>query len=159
MEHATDARVARLATPHECRVFERNARDRGRADLAEQARARWIELNAAGDIEADPEADSDPLRRHLWTALAACEYVSGRRLTGPRQSIRRRGLVGAGEHFAGRGELPVALGELADAGLLEHAWEQVVVHHPERFSAATAESARERLSACEQREEAPAEQD
>ena len=149
MGQAADARVARLTTPHECLVFERNARDRERDDLGDQARARWVELSAARDIEADPDAAADGLRRDLWTALAASEYVLGRRLAGPRQSIRRRGLVGAGEHFARRGDIVASLAELAGAGLLDYAWESVVVRHAAHFPAATGERARERLAAWE----------
>ncbi len=155
MDEQYDARVARLTTPRECLVFERNARERGHPELGDEARARCIELSAARDMEAD-DAAADPLRHELWTALAACEYVLGRSSTGPRQSIRRRGLLGAGEHFARQGGIPVTLAALDAVGFRDHAWESVVMRHQEHFTDATAKRARERLEALAEIPEADA---
>ncbi len=156
MDEQCDARVQRLATPKECRIFERNASDRSRDDLAVQARQRWIQLSADGHVgEAD---DDDALARELWESLSAYEYVLGRSATGLRQTIRRRGLIRAAEHFATKGEMPVQLAGLADTGLIDYAWEHAVLRHPEVFSGGAVERARERLAAHE-REVASAEAD
>ena len=148
MDALCDARVQRLATPKECGIFERNAADRGRDDLARQARQRWIELSAA--TQTDKEEGDDPLRRALWEALAAYEYLLGRSATGTRQTIRRRGLVRAAEHFATQGDLPLTLAELDQAGLLGYAWEQAVSHHPHAFSAQAVELSEARIAAYEE---------
>ncbi len=147
MDEQTDARVQRLATPKECRIFERNASDRSRDDLAVQARQRWIQLSA--DDHVGKADDDDALARELWESLSAYEYVLGRSATGLRQTIRRRGLIRAAEHFATKAEMPVGLAGLADAGLIEYAWEHAVLRHPDVFSAAAVEHARERLAAHE----------
>lgn len=148
MDEQCDARVQRLATPKECLIFERNATDRGRDDLARQARQRWVELSAAAHIgEADAD---DALGRELWESLSAYEYVLGRSATGLRQTIRRRGLVRAVEHFATRGGMPVELAGLADVGLLEYAWEHAVLRHPDVFPDTVVGHSRERLAAHEQ---------
>ncbi len=154
MDEQCDARVQRLATPKECRIFERNASERSRDDLAVQARQRWIQLSADGHVgEAD---DDDALARELWESLSAYEYVLGRSATGLRQTIRRRGLIRAAEHFATKAAMPVELAGLAGAGLIDYAWEHVVLRHPEVFSGAAVEHSRERLAAHE-REMASAE--
>lgn len=155
MDEECDARVQRLATPKECRTFERNASDRGRDDLARQARQRWIRLSADGHVGA---ADDDALARELWESLSAYEYLLGRSATGLRQTIRRRGLIRAAGHFATKGEMPIELAVLADAGLIDYAWEHAVLRHPEVFDGAAVEHSRERLAAHE-RDMAPAEVD
>jgi len=147
MEEAYDSRVQRLETPRECAIFERNAHDRTRDDLALQARHRWVELTAEEHVEADD--DRDPLRRELWEALSASEYVLGRNATVARQIIRRRGLVPAVDQLVSKRELSAGLAGLDDAGLLDYAWEQVVLRHPEIFSEATADAARAQLEAYE----------
>jgi hypothetical protein len=147
MDVQCDARVQRLATPKECRIFERNASDRSRDDLALQARQRWIELSA--DDHVGKTDENDALARELWESLSAYEYVLGRSATGLRQTIRRRGLIRAAEHFATKGDMPVELAALADAGLIDYAWEHAVLRHPEVFSGNVAELSRERLAAHE----------
>lgn len=147
MDEQCDVRVQRLATPKECRIFERNASDRSRDDLARQARQRWVQLSADDHIGVADEDDA--LARELWESLSAYEYVLGRSATGLRQTIRRRGLIRAAEHFATKAEMPVELAGLADAGLIDYAWEHAVLRHPEVFSGAAVEHARERLAAHE----------
>lgn len=148
MDAQCDPRVQRLATPRECSIFERNARDRSRDDLAQQARERWVTLTADAHVEAEEE--DDPLRRELWQALSACEYVLGKAATGTRQIIRRRGLVRAAEQLACKGELSAGFEGLDEAGLLAYAWEHVVLRHPEAFSEAATQSARKRLEEYQQ---------
>ena len=153
MDEQCDARVQRLATPKECRIFERNASERSREDLALQARQRWVQLSADDHMS---EADGDALARELWESLSAYEYVLGRSATGLRQTIRRRGLTRAAEHFVAKGEMPVDLAGLANAGLSDYAWEQAVLRHPDVFSEAVVERSRERLAALEQEVAPPA---
>lgn len=148
MEEQCDARVQRLGTPRECAIFERNARERTRDDLALQARRRWVELTAEGHVGA--EEDRDPLRRELWEALSASEYVLGRNATGARQIIRRRGLLQAVDQLVSKRDLSAGLAGLDQAGLLGYAWEHVVLRHPESFSGAAAAAARSQLDDYEQ---------
>ena len=143
MEEQCDARVQRLATPRECAIFERNARDRTREDLALQARRRWVELTAQEHVGA--AEDCDRLQRELWEGLSASEFVLGRNATGARQTIRRRGLVQAVDQFVCKRELSAGLAGLDDAGLLRYAWEHAVLRHPEAFSEAAARAARAQL--------------
>lgn len=147
MEGQCDARVQRLGTPRECAIFERNAREHTREDLALQARRRWVELTAEEHVDA--EEDGDPLRRELWEALSASEYVLGRNATGARQIIRRRGLVQAVDQLVRKSELSAGLAGLDHAGLLGYAWEHVVLRHAETFSEAAAQTARATLDAYE----------
>jgi hypothetical protein len=143
MDEQCDARVQRLGTPRDCAVFERNAHDRERDDLALQARRRWVELTAAARIDA--EEDHDPLHAELWKALSASEYVLGGNATGVRQIIRRRGLLRAVDQLVSSGGNPVDLAGLHDAGLLDYAWEHAVLRHSEAFSEAATKAARQRL--------------
>lgn len=143
MEEQCDARVGRLATPRQCAIFERNAHDRQRDDLALQARRRWVELTAEEQGSADDPPDA--LRQALWEGLSATEYVLGRSATGARQVIRRRGLVQAVDQFVCKGDLAVGLAELDDAGLLAYAWAHAVLHHRDSFSEAACAAARAQL--------------
>jgi len=147
MDESSDVRVQRLTTPKQCLIFARNAHDRDRDDLARQCRHRWVELTAAEHLGTGEE--EEPVDRELWQALAASEFVLGRNATGTRLAIRRRGLVRAAEQVVCKGELSTMFTELDEAGLLEYAWEHVVLRNPDAFSEQARESAQARLEAYE----------
>lgn len=125
--------------------MEHNALERGREDIALLARQRRVELSAAQDI--DEEGAEDPVRHELWRALHAYEQVLGRTGTRTRQMIRNRGLVAAADRMVQQKKESAGFARLAEAGLLEHAWESVVLRHPGHFSSGAIERARERLRA------------
>lgn len=131
---ATDyeARVERLKTPEECRRMEYNARQKGREDIALLARKKRVELGAAKDI--GEEGATEALHQDLWRAFHAHEQMSGRPATRTRQMIRNRGLIAAADEMVQKRKDSGGLAQLVDAGLVEHAWESVVLRYPEQFS-------------------------
>ncbi len=153
MSDGYDQRVQRLTTPNACAIFERNAHDRGRSDLAEQARHRWIELSAAA--LAGETAGHSALDDALWAGLSAQEYVLGRAATPTRQRFKRTGPAKTAERIVCQSESGVGLAVLADTGLLDYAWESIVMRYPEAFSEKAVARSRERLVA---QEAAPAQQ-
>src|SRR5438045_2272172 len=90
-----DERVAKLTSPEDCERFAKNALDRDRQDLADQARKKAVELRAAA-YGAKTEAE-----RQCLEAIYAYEEVlaakNGRRTRATRtwQMIERHGIIGA----------------------------------------------------------------
>src|SRR5438045_9752932 len=87
-----DERVAKLTSPEDCERFAKNARDRDRQDLADQARKKAVELRAAaygGTTEAE---------RQCLEAICAHEEVltaqNGRRTPASRtrRMVERHGI-------------------------------------------------------------------
>lgn len=147
MSEGYDERVQRLATPKECAIFERNAENRGRSDLAEQARHRWIELNASA--LSGETAGHNAVDDALWAGLSAQEYVLGRAATPTRQRFKRTGPTKTAERIVCQSEQGMSLAALAETGLLDYAWESIVARHPEAFSEKAVTRSRERLAAHE----------
>jgi len=90
-----DERVAKLKTPEECARFAKNALERNRRDLADEARKKAIELRAEA-YGAKTQAE-----RECLEAIYVYEEVliakNGRRTRASRtwQMIKRHGILGA----------------------------------------------------------------
>jgi hypothetical protein len=141
-----DPRIEKLKTPDECQAFIRNARSRGREDLAKEALRRLIELSAKaygahGSIEHE-----------CLEAIYAYEEVlsarSGKRVYAARtwQMIKRHGILGAVERVVSRPDDATGYTALIEMGLERFAFEAVVLRHPEAFSVQTVERAQSRLA-------------
>src|SRR3989344_3596975 len=97
-----DERVANLKTPEECERFARNALERTRRDLADEARKRAVELRVQA-YGAKTQAE-----RECLEAICAYEEVltakNGRRTraTSTLQMIKRHGILGAVERAVNR---------------------------------------------------------
>jgi hypothetical protein len=128
-----DSRVERLTTPDECQVFIRNARARGREDLAREAIRRFLELSAkAYGASAAVEQE------YLDAVYAYEELLSvrgGKRVYAARtwQMIKRHGILGAVERVVSRPDDAAGYTALLSMGLEEFAFEAVVSRHPDAF--------------------------
>ena len=140
-----DPRVTRLKSPAECESFAQNARERGAPDLADQARKRAVQLRAEAH-GANTEAE-----RECLEAVYAYEEVlsvnKGRRQPASRtwQMIHRHGIIPAVERIVTKRAESAGYTALAQMGLLEMAFESVVLRYPDLFSAEAIARSRERM--------------
>ena len=140
-----DEKVARLKTPEECERFAKNALERGRRDLADEARKRAVELRAEA-YGAKSQAE-----RECLEAIYAYEEVltakNGRRTRASRtwQMIERHGILGAVERAVNREAETAGYTALLKMGLQDYAFEAVVVRHPELFTPETVQRSQNRV--------------
>ena len=129
-----DPRVSNLKTVAECEAFAANARERSAPELADQARRRAVQ------IRADAHGAKTDVERECLLAVYAYEEVltlqKGRRQPASRtwQMIKRHGIVPAVERVVTKREVSSGFTALADMGLMEFAFEAVIVRHPASFS-------------------------
>jgi hypothetical protein len=139
-----DERVARLKTPEDCEQFAINVQTK-LPDLAQAARRRAVELRAAAH-GAESAAEQEAL-----AAVYAYERVqsarSGRKFRASRtwQMIDRHGIIEAVQRAVNRPADPVGYKALAEMGMLDLAFESVVLRHPDTFTPEAVARSAERL--------------
>lgn len=140
-----DNHVAKLKTPEQCTIFAKNAIERGRPDLALEARKRAVQLRAEGYGAATV------IERECIEAVFAYEEVLSAKV-GRRQSasrtwpmIKRYGVIEAVERVVKRKSDASGYTALAMMGLKEYAFESVILRHPSAFSAEAVARSKERL--------------
>jgi hypothetical protein len=140
-----DERVLKLKTPHECQIFAKNVSERGRPDLAQDARKRSLQLKAE-IYGATTEAE-----RECLEAVYAYEEVlsekNGKKTSASRtwQMIKKHGILPAVERAVNRPQETAGYTALLEMGLEDYAFEAVVVKYPELFSAEAVERCAERI--------------
>ena len=140
-----DDRVKNLKTPKDCEVFARNAIDKGRQDLAADARRRAVELRAAAYGSA-----SDAERECLEAIYAYEEILflkHGKRVRASRtwQMIKRRGIIAAIEQAVDRPDGTAGFTALKEVGLDNFAFEAVILRHSSLFSESAVDRSRQRM--------------
>lgn len=141
-----DERVRNLKNPNQCEIFAKNAIAKNRADLADQARMRAVQLRAEA-YGAESEAETEALE-----AVYAYEEVltrkNGKRTRANRtwQMIKRHGIIEAVERAVNRDAETQGYTALVEMGLKEFAFEAVILRHPDQFSDAAIKKSEERLS-------------
>jgi hypothetical protein len=150
-----DERVAKLKSPEDCERFAKNALDRDRQDLADQAKKKAVELRAAV-FGAKTEAE-----RQCLEAICAHEEVltaqNGRRTPASRtqKMLEKYGIVGAVERAVNGKTETAEYAALLKMGLQDYAFEAVVVRHPTLFSANVLARSRDRVDGWKVAETAP----
>ena len=129
-----DKRIEKLKTPEQCAIFARNAIERDRPDLAEQARKRAVQLRADS-----LGAESDVEKEALQAVFAYEEVLSrknGKRTRASRtwQMIDRHGIIEAVERAVNRKTETQGYTFLVEMGLEDFAFEAVILRHPDVFS-------------------------
>ena len=140
-----DDRVKKLDTPAKCETFARNCIERGRQDLAQEAKARAVQLRAE-----EHGAETDAEREALEAIYAYEEVLSANRGKKTRasrtwQMINRHGITDAVERALNRPTDAQGYQALVDLGLEEYSFENVVLRYPGVFSEQALEIAGERL--------------
>lgn len=140
-----DSRVSKLTTVADCESFAVNARRLGAQDLADQARKRAVQIRAASH-GALSEVEYECLQ-----AVYAYEEVLGaerkRRQPANRtwQMIKNYGIIPTVERVVTKREVTAGFSALAQMGLLDYAFEAVILRHPASFSADAIATAKQRL--------------
>ena len=147
-----DSRIQNLKSPEACERFMVNAERLNRPDLVEQARQRAVELRA------DRYGAQTAAEKECLQAIYAYEEVlsrkNGRRTAASRtwQMVKRHGVLAAAERAVDRDAETVGFSALAEMGLLEYAFEAVILRYPERFSASAVDRSKLRISEWQKRD-------
>ncbi|EQD69645.1 hypothetical protein B1A_06793 [mine drainage metagenome] len=141
-----DEMIAKLKTPGECAIFEKNVTERGRPDLAVAARKRALEL------QAQRYGASSDVERKCLEAIYAYEQIlsakNGKKTRANRtwQMIKRHGILGAVERAVNRESETMGYTALREMGLEDYAFEAVVVRYPTLFTVEAVERSQERIN-------------
>jgi hypothetical protein len=139
--------IAKLKTPDECAIFEKNVTERGRPDLALASRKRAVELHA---IQHGAATD---VERECLEAVFAYEQVlsakNGKKTRASRTwpMIERHGILGAVERAVDRKDDAAGYTSLLEMGLEDYAFEAVILRHPTSFSSEAVNRAKARINA------------
>jgi len=141
-----DERVKKLDTPEKCKIFAKNCIERGREDLAIQAKQRSVQLRAES-YGAETEAEKEAIE-----AIYAYEDVltarNGKKTRAGRtwQMIGRHGILGTVERAVNRPVETQGYTALVEMGLENYAFEAVIIRHPELFSQEALTISKERMN-------------
>lgn len=136
--------ISSYTDPEQLRTLMQNAKRMGRDDIWRQAFDQLCSLEGA-----DKE---DPLERAFYRTLAAYEQLltqkNGRatRASRTRLKLKSKGVVACLEDWAKSKEPPESFELLAANGMVELTGEQLVLTHPDRFSAEAVAGATARLA-------------
>ena len=140
-----DPRISKLKSVDDCESFATNARERGAPELADEARKRAVQLRA------DAHGASSDVERECLLAVYAYEQVlssqKGKRQPATRtwQMIKRHGIMQAVERGVTKREVSTGFTALASMGLMEFAFEAVILRNPESFSMEARAISKQRL--------------
>jgi len=131
-----DERVSRLKTFEDCERFALNVIERGRPDLAEQARKRALGLRVA-DYGAQTAMERECLEA-VYAYESALTATKGRSMRASTvwRMIGRFGVLGAVERAVDRQSEISYHSTLLEMGLQDYAFEAVVARHPDVFAPA-----------------------
>ena len=120
--------------------------ERGREDIAKQAKRKAIELRA-DEFGAKTDAEKEAIRA-VVAYEEALSKKNGKRTRATRtwQMIERHGVIGAVERVVKRADNAAGYTVLVEMGLEEFAFEVVVINYPDLFSAKALDQAKSRLS-------------
>jgi hypothetical protein len=140
--------VARLKTPEECDQLAKNV-EQCDPEMAMRAQRRAVELRAAR-YGAATEAEIDGVRA-IYAYEEALRRKHGRRTTATRtwQMVRKHGVLAAIERAVNRKDETVGYKTLAEMGMRDFAFEVVILHHPQLFSADAVAKAKTRIQQVE----------
>ncbi len=138
--------IAKLKTPEECKIFEKNVTERGRPDLAVAARKRALELRAQR-YGASPDVERKCLEViYAYEQILSAKNGKKTRTNRTWQMIKRHGILGAVERAVNRGSEAMGYAALREMGLEDYTFEAVVARYPTLFSAEAVERCQERIN-------------
>jgi hypothetical protein len=140
-----DDRVKKLDTPEKCVIFAKNCIEHDREDLAQEAKARAVQLRAEAH-----GAETDAEREALEAVFAYEEVLSaknGKKTRAGRtwQMIKSHGIIGAVERAVNRPTETQGYIALIEMGLEDYAFENVILRYPSFFSEQAIDISRKRI--------------
>jgi hypothetical protein len=140
-----DEKIRKIDTPEKCEIFAKNCINRGREDLAIQARLRAVQLRAEA-YGAETQAEKEAIE-----AIYAYEEVlsakNGKKTRAQRtwQMIERHGIIGAVERAVNRTAETQGYTALVEMGLEDCAFEAVIIRYPDLFSSEAVLKSQQRI--------------
>jgi hypothetical protein len=129
-----DDRVRNIKTPEKCEIFAKNCAERGRDDLAMEAKQRAVQLRAdAYDTESEAEKDAISAI-YAYEEVLSAKNGKKTRASSTWQLIKRHGIISAVDRAINRPAEPEGYSSLVDMGLEDYALEAVIIRYPETFS-------------------------
>lgn len=140
-----DERVKKITTPEGCVIFAKNCVERGRPDLAEQARERAVQLRAEA-YGAESEAEKEALEA-VYAYEEVLSIKNGKKTRAGRtwQMINRHGIIDAVERAVNRPVETQGYTALTEMGLENYAFEAVILRYPDLFSPEAVQISQERM--------------
>lgn len=140
-----DEIVKKLSSPEECAIFAKNCIERGRPDLAEQAKVKSVQLRAEAH-GAESEAEKEALEA-VYAYEEVLSLKNGKKTRAGRtwQMINRHGILGAVERAVNRPVETQGYLALTEMGLEDYAFEVVILRYPNLFSSEAVEISKERM--------------
>ena len=136
--------IARIRTPEGCEQFAINVQDRS-PEAAVAARRRAVDLRAAAHNPVDI-VEHEALRA-VYAYERVLSATRGKKIRASRtwQMIERHGIIAAVERVVSRRADAAGYLALTKEGMLDMAFEAVVLKYPESFSAEAVERSKRRL--------------
>lgn len=127
-------RIERFKTPRDCEIFEKNAAERGRPDLAVAARQKAVRLRAE-EYGAETTAERECLEA-IFAYEQAISAKNGKKTRAIRtwRMIQTHGILAATERAVERKAETLGYNALVEMGLENYAFEAVILRHPASFS-------------------------
>lgn len=134
-----------LVTPEDCENYAVNVEARGKPELAAEARKLAIERRAAAH-SASTQVEKEILEA-VYAYERALSVENGKKTRASRtwQMIKNKGLIKAAETVVSRSAESLGYTTLARMGLMDKAFEEVVLRHRDSFSPEAVEQAEKRL--------------
>ncbi len=140
-----DDRVKKIDTPEKCEVFAKNCIERGREDLAQEAKERAVQLRAKA-YGAETQAEREALEAvYAYEEVLSTKNGKKTRAVRTWQMITRHGIIGAVERAVNRPTETQGYTSLVEMGLEDYAFENVILRYPDLFSEQAVSISRERM--------------
>lgn len=145
-----DELVKKIKTPDKCAIFAKNAKRKGRDDLALQAKERAIQLKAEA-YGADNLAEREAIEAvYAYEEVLTLKNNKKTRASRTWPMIKRHGILEAVERAVNRDSETQGYNYLLEMGLQNYAFEAVILRHSELFSDESVAISKKRISEWEQ---------
>ena len=146
MRSDMDELVKKIKTPDKCLIFAKNAKEKGRDDLALQAKERAIQLKAEV-YGADTQAEREAIEAvYAYEEVLTLKNNKKTRASRTWPMIKRHGILNAVERAVNREAETQGYNYLLEMGLQNYAFEAVILRHPELFSDESVTISKRRIS-------------
>lgn len=141
-----DDRIKKIDSPEKCEIFAKNALQKGRQDLANEALLRATELRA-DSYGAATQAEKEALQAiYAYEETLRAKNGKKTRATRTWQMIERHGIIESVNRAVCRPTETQGYKALVSMGLGEFAFEAVILRYPEVFSTEAVQISKQRLS-------------